>query len=304
MRSNCIAPAARTRLTEATPGLGEVVAAPDEGFDLWDPANVSPLVAYLATADCAITGRTFFVQGGTVRVMEPWRMGDAPRARRPMDDRRARQGAADRPRLSPIATLRGNGPSFCVRSREQSSCPARWGGVLDVAFPSRRDEAAAPAGRARPRRGTRPARHYPAAVPKDLDDSRSAEELSIDAPGADEVARRPVAAAAPRARGRADGRQPALPVDRPRRRPVRALLGRLHHHDPLGLDPADRRRARQRHQHRHVGRHRPAARLRGGRPGDGQARRPLRPSARLRAVDGVRVRVRRAHRGWRGAPAR
>jgi NAD(P)-dependent dehydrogenase (short-subunit alcohol dehydrogenase family) len=76
VRSNCIAPAARTRLTEATPGLGEVVAAPSEGFDVWDPANVSPLVAYLATADCEITGRTFFVQGGTVRVMEPWRMGE------------------------------------------------------------------------------------------------------------------------------------------------------------------------------------------------------------------------------------
>jgi len=75
VRSNCIVPAARTRLTEATPGLGDVVAAPGEGFDLWDPANVSPLVAYLATADCTVTGRTFFVQGGTVRVMEPWRMG-------------------------------------------------------------------------------------------------------------------------------------------------------------------------------------------------------------------------------------
>jgi hypothetical protein len=36
---------------------------------------VSPLVAYLAAADCDITGRTFFVQGGTVRLMEPWRMG-------------------------------------------------------------------------------------------------------------------------------------------------------------------------------------------------------------------------------------
>jgi len=76
VRSNCIAPAARTRLTEATPGLGEVVAAPTEGFDVWDPANVSPLVAHLAGAGCDITGRTFFVQGGTVRVMEPWRMGD------------------------------------------------------------------------------------------------------------------------------------------------------------------------------------------------------------------------------------
>jgi len=76
VRSNCIAPAARTRLTEATPGLGEVVAAPAEGFDVWDPANVAPLVAHLAAADCEITGRTFFVQGGTVRLMEPWRMGD------------------------------------------------------------------------------------------------------------------------------------------------------------------------------------------------------------------------------------
>ena len=76
VRSNCIAPAARTRLTESTPGLGEMVAAPADGFDVWDPANVSPLVAYLASDACSITGRTFFVQGGTVRVMEPWRMGD------------------------------------------------------------------------------------------------------------------------------------------------------------------------------------------------------------------------------------
>jgi NAD(P)-dependent dehydrogenase (short-subunit alcohol dehydrogenase family) len=75
VRSNCIVPAARTRLTEATPGLGDVVAAPAEGFDLWDPANVSPLVAYLAAADCDVTGRTFFIQGGTVRLMEPWQMG-------------------------------------------------------------------------------------------------------------------------------------------------------------------------------------------------------------------------------------
>jgi NAD(P)-dependent dehydrogenase (short-subunit alcohol dehydrogenase family) len=78
VRSNCIAPAARTRLTEATPGLGEIVKPPDdvEAFDVWDPANVSPLVAYLATADCPFNGSTFYVQGGTVRLMEPWRMGD------------------------------------------------------------------------------------------------------------------------------------------------------------------------------------------------------------------------------------
>jgi NAD(P)-dependent dehydrogenase (short-subunit alcohol dehydrogenase family) len=78
VRSNCISPAARTRLTEATPGLGEIVKPPDdaETFDVWDPANVSPLVAYLATADCPFNGATFHAQGGSVRLMEPWRMGD------------------------------------------------------------------------------------------------------------------------------------------------------------------------------------------------------------------------------------
>jgi len=76
VRSNCIAPAARTRLTEATPGLGEVIQPPKDGFDVWDPANISPLVAYLATADCPFNGSTFFVQGGTVKVMQPWKIGD------------------------------------------------------------------------------------------------------------------------------------------------------------------------------------------------------------------------------------
>ncbi|MDZ7675149.1 MAG: SDR family oxidoreductase [Acidimicrobiales bacterium] len=77
VRSNCIVPAARTRLTEATPGLSDMVAAPDDGagFDVWDPGNVSPVVAYLASAACEVSDRTLFVQGGTVRVMEGWRFG-------------------------------------------------------------------------------------------------------------------------------------------------------------------------------------------------------------------------------------
>jgi NAD(P)-dependent dehydrogenase (short-subunit alcohol dehydrogenase family) len=77
VRSNCVVPAARTRLTEAVPGLGDMVAPPpDDRFDLWDPANASPLVAYLATQACPFTGGTFFVQGGSVRLFEPWRLGD------------------------------------------------------------------------------------------------------------------------------------------------------------------------------------------------------------------------------------
>jgi NAD(P)-dependent dehydrogenase (short-subunit alcohol dehydrogenase family) len=72
VRSNTIAPGARTRLTEATPGLSDVVKAPDEGFDEWDPANVSPFVAYLATADCPFTGETFVVRGGVVQRVQSW----------------------------------------------------------------------------------------------------------------------------------------------------------------------------------------------------------------------------------------
>ncbi len=76
VRVNAIAPAARTRMTEATPGLGDIVKAPrDPGaFDVWNPANVSPLVAYLATEGCPLTGRVLFVQGGQVRVFQPWTM--------------------------------------------------------------------------------------------------------------------------------------------------------------------------------------------------------------------------------------
>jgi NAD(P)-dependent dehydrogenase (short-subunit alcohol dehydrogenase family) len=77
VRSNAIAPAARTRLTEATPGLSDVVKAPDEGFDVWDPANVSPFVAYLATPGCPFTGETFLVQGGKVQRVQSWSPAEA-----------------------------------------------------------------------------------------------------------------------------------------------------------------------------------------------------------------------------------
>ncbi len=78
VKSNCIAPAARTRLTLATPGLGDVLKEPEfGGFDKWDPANISPLVAYLASEACKFTGETWFVQGGTVKRFRSWEFGDS-----------------------------------------------------------------------------------------------------------------------------------------------------------------------------------------------------------------------------------
>ncbi len=78
VRANAIAPAARTRMTESTPGLMDYVTKPSDAavFDVWDPANISPLVATLAMEDCEATGQVFFVQGGTVRKFQNWTMTD------------------------------------------------------------------------------------------------------------------------------------------------------------------------------------------------------------------------------------
>jgi NAD(P)-dependent dehydrogenase (short-subunit alcohol dehydrogenase family) len=76
VRVNAIAPNARTRMTESTPGLADYVAKPGDvaTFDAWDPANISPLVAALAMEDCAITGEVFYILGGTVRRFQNWTM--------------------------------------------------------------------------------------------------------------------------------------------------------------------------------------------------------------------------------------
>ncbi|MFE9030788.1 SDR family oxidoreductase [Streptomyces iakyrus] len=71
---NAIAPAARTRMTEAT--FAETMAAPEAGFDAMAPENVSPLVVWLGSAASAgVTGRVFEAEGGRITVMEGWRPG-------------------------------------------------------------------------------------------------------------------------------------------------------------------------------------------------------------------------------------
>lgn len=77
VRVNAISPSARTRMTETSPGLAKFLEAPaDPGvFDIWDPANISPLVAYLASSRCDVTGRIFLARGGKVQVFEPWALG-------------------------------------------------------------------------------------------------------------------------------------------------------------------------------------------------------------------------------------
>jgi NAD(P)-dependent dehydrogenase (short-subunit alcohol dehydrogenase family) len=75
---NCIAPNARTRMTEETFEMGE----PTEGFDPLDPENMSVVVVALAADEAQhITGQVLHVWGGAVNALRGWSAGelfDAP----------------------------------------------------------------------------------------------------------------------------------------------------------------------------------------------------------------------------------
>ena len=72
--ANAIAPSARTRMTEGV--FTDMMARPDSGFDAMDPANVSPLVVWLGSAESRdVTGRVFEVEGGIVGVADGWHHG-------------------------------------------------------------------------------------------------------------------------------------------------------------------------------------------------------------------------------------
>jgi len=67
---NAIAPGARTRLTEKT--FGDMPEA-TQGFDPLSPANIPPLVVFLASdAAAGITGQVFGIAGGLVELYQGW----------------------------------------------------------------------------------------------------------------------------------------------------------------------------------------------------------------------------------------
>lgn len=73
VRVNAIAPSARTRMTLATPGLADRIAEPDDGsFDKWDPAHISPLIAWLCTEMCEATAQVYWVGGDQVARYLEW----------------------------------------------------------------------------------------------------------------------------------------------------------------------------------------------------------------------------------------
>ena len=72
--SNAIAPAARTRMTEAV--FADMVAPEDGSFDENAPENISPLVVWLGSTESRdVTGRVFEVKGGIIGTSDGWRDG-------------------------------------------------------------------------------------------------------------------------------------------------------------------------------------------------------------------------------------
>jgi NAD(P)-dependent dehydrogenase (short-subunit alcohol dehydrogenase family) len=71
---NAIGPGGRTRMTEnAFPGA---MGGDRSGWDPFDPENVAPVVAWLAsTASKAVTGRVIEAWGGRLAVIDGWRPG-------------------------------------------------------------------------------------------------------------------------------------------------------------------------------------------------------------------------------------
>ena len=73
VNANSIAPSARSRMTEEA--FAEMMAKPESGFDAMDPANISPLVVWLGSSDCNVSGRVFECAGGLISLADGWQVG-------------------------------------------------------------------------------------------------------------------------------------------------------------------------------------------------------------------------------------
>jgi len=72
--ANAIAPSARTRMTEDV--FADMMTKPVSGFDAMDPANISPLVVWLGSAESKdVTGQVFEIAGGELSLGDGWRTG-------------------------------------------------------------------------------------------------------------------------------------------------------------------------------------------------------------------------------------
>lgn len=72
--ANALAPSARTRMTETA--FSEMMKPKPGTFDIFDPENTAPLVAWLcSTQSAGVTGQVFELLGGIIRVCLGWKDG-------------------------------------------------------------------------------------------------------------------------------------------------------------------------------------------------------------------------------------
>ena len=103
--ANCIAPRARTPMTDVNPKF----ARPETGFDKYDPANVSPMVAWLASDDAHdVSGQVFIVLGDQIHRMQPAQIASTVTA----DDRRWTVEAISAGRAELFAGTTGGVPTW------------------------------------------------------------------------------------------------------------------------------------------------------------------------------------------------
>lgn len=72
IRANSVSPSARTRLTQSVPSGREAYLShggDDSDFDRFDPANVSPLIAWLAAENCPANRQVFHIDGNRLFVV-------------------------------------------------------------------------------------------------------------------------------------------------------------------------------------------------------------------------------------------
>jgi NAD(P)-dependent dehydrogenase (short-subunit alcohol dehydrogenase family) len=70
--ANVVCPRALTRMTESIPGASDFMSGPE-----WSPANISPMVAFLASDAAAdVSGQVFVVFGTRIHLMAGWTLAN------------------------------------------------------------------------------------------------------------------------------------------------------------------------------------------------------------------------------------
>jgi NAD(P)-dependent dehydrogenase (short-subunit alcohol dehydrogenase family) len=71
---NALAPNARTRMTETA--FAETMKSMENAFDIYDPRNTAPLIAWLCSPQSrSVSGQVFELLGGKLSLAEGWRDG-------------------------------------------------------------------------------------------------------------------------------------------------------------------------------------------------------------------------------------